>query len=59
VGDVTTSDLTFAQAAQAIIVGYNVSISSSLKKKADQMQVQVKEYKIIYEFLEYLEDLGK
>jgi len=59
VGDVTTSDLTFAQAAQAIIIWYNVSISASLKKKADQMQVQVKEYKIIYEFLEYLEDIGK
>lgn len=59
VGDITTSDLTFAQAAKAIVIGYNVSISASLKKKADQMQVVVKNYTIVYEFLDYLEKLGE
>lgn len=59
VGDISSSDLIFAQAAQAIVIWFNVSISGSLKKKATQMQVEVKEYEIIYKFLEYLEDIGK
>ena len=59
VGDISNSDLTFAQAAQAIVIGFNVSVSASLKKKADQMQVVIKEYKIIYEFIEYLHQLGQ
>ena len=59
VGDVTDSDLTFAQAAQAFVIGFNVSVSASLKKKAAQMQVTIKEYDIIYEFIEYLDQLAK
>lgn len=57
VGSISDSDLVFAQASQALVVWFNVSASSSLKKKADHMGVQVKEYDIIYEFIDYIEQL--
>lgn len=58
VGSVSESDLVFAQASQALVIGFNVSTSTSLKKKADHMGVQVKEYDIIYEFIDYVEKLA-
>lgn len=59
VGSISDGDVTFAQAADAILVGFNVWASGSLKKKADQLKVIIKEYDIIYQFIEYLEKVGK
>lgn len=58
VWSVNDSDLVFAQASQALIIWFNVSTSSSLKKKAEHMAVQIKEYDIIYEFIDYIEKLA-
>ncbi len=58
VGWVNDSDLVFAQASQAIVICFNVSASASLKKKAEHMWVEIKEYDIIYEFIDYVEQLG-
>lgn len=59
VGSITDGDLTFAQAAEAIIVWFNVGASGSLKKKADQLSVTIKEYDIIYQFIDYLDKVGQ
>jgi translation initiation factor IF-2 len=54
VGAITDSDLIFAKAAEALVIGFNVSIPGALKKRADQLRVTVKEYDIIYEFIDFL-----
>jgi len=59
VGSITDWDVTFAQAADAILVWFNVGASGSLKKKGDQLGVIMKEYDIIYQFIEYLEKVGQ
>lgn len=57
VGAINDSDLSFAQAAKAIIIGYNVDASSSLKKKAEQVKVPIKSFDIIYQYIDYLTNL--
>ncbi len=57
VGHFTESDLSLAQASKALILGFNVSINSTLKKKAEQMKITMKNYDIIYELTNYLTDL--
>jgi len=59
VWSITDWDLTFAQAADAILVWFNVWASGALKKKADQRKVIIKEYDIIYQFIEYLHGVGQ
>lgn len=51
------SDLSLAQASGALLLGFNISINSTLKKKAEQMKVEMKAYDVIYELTTYLEDL--
>jgi translation initiation factor IF-2 len=46
-----------AQASKALLLGFNVSISNTLKKKAQALQVEVKSYSIIYELTDYLTQL--
>lgn len=55
VGSITDWDVTFAQAAEAIILWFNVWASGTLKKKADQKRVVIKEFDIIYQLIEYVE----
>jgi translation initiation factor IF-2 len=54
VGAITDSDLIFGKAAEALVIGFNVSVPGNLKKRADQLRVTVKEYDIIYEFIDFL-----
>lgn len=51
------SDLSLAQASRALLLWFNVSINSVLKKKAEQMKVEIKNYDIIYELTNYLTEL--
>ncbi len=51
------SDLWLAQASKSMLLGFNIWINASLKKKADNQKVQVKTFDIIYELTEYLEKL--
>ena len=53
----TDSDLSLAQASSALILWFNVSIGAKLKKKAEQMKIEMKSYDIIYELTNYLSDL--
>ncbi len=59
VWDITDSDLNFARAADAIVVWYNVPLKGPIIKKADQYKVILKQFDIIYEFIEYVEDLSQ
>ncbi len=51
-GPVTESDLLLAQACGAVIINFNLKISSKIEQLADSMSVQIKSYKIIYEVVD-------
>jgi translation initiation factor IF-2 len=54
---ITDSDILFAQAAKGILIGYNVDASGTLKKKAEQLKVPIKSFDIIYQYIDYLDQL--
>lgn len=51
-GDISESDINFAQAAGALVVGFNVSMGSAVKQLANREHVQIRLYKVIYELLD-------
>lgn len=55
VGDPSDSDIALAQAADAVIIGFNTKTNASMKKKAEQHKVSIKSYDIIYEIIEFIE----
>jgi len=60
VGDISESDVAFAKTANAVLIGFNVSLSSGLKALANRERVQVRLYKVIYELTDDLrEALGQ
>ncbi|BAF72914.1 translation initiation factor IF-2 [Sulfurovum sp. NBC37-1] len=53
VGGVTESDVTLADASEhAVILGFNVRPTGSVKKKAKELGVEVRTYTIIYDLLD-------
>lgn len=54
-GDITESDVLMAGATDSIIVGFNVKVSPSVIKLAEAENIIIKNHKIIYEILEYIE----
>jgi translation initiation factor IF-2 len=60
VGGIAESDIAFAKAAGALLIGFNVGLSSSLKALANREGVQVRLYSVIYELTDDLrEALGQ
>ncbi len=57
VGQFSDSDVSLAQVSKALLIGFNVSINSLLKKKAEQQGVEIKSFDIIYELTDYLSNL--
>ncbi|MBQ7074617.1 hypothetical protein IJM86_06335 [bacterium] len=57
VGQFSESDVSLSQVSKALLIGFNVSINSLLKKKAEQQGVEIKSFDIIYELTEYLSNL--
>ncbi|KAF9588982.1 hypothetical protein IFM89_017661 [Coptis chinensis] len=51
-GDVSTSDIDLAVASKAIILGFNVRAPGSVKSYADQKDVEIRLYKVIYELID-------
>src|SRR6266540_3139496 len=49
VGDITESDLTLAAASSAVVIGFNTKMEAPAKRVADQTNVDVRQYKVIYE----------
>lgn len=58
VWQVKESDISLAEASSAFIFGFDSSIQSTLKKKIEQKKIVFKNFTIIYELLEYIENLA-
>ncbi len=52
VGGITETDVTFAKAAEAIVVGFNVRPAGKATALAEQEQVEIRTYNVIYELLD-------
>lgn len=52
VGNVTESDVMLAVASRAVIIGFNVRPEGPVRKMAEQEQVEILTYRIIYEALD-------
>lgn len=57
VGHISESDLALAQASQALVIGFSIPLHAQLKKKAQLLKVEIKTFDIIYELIDYLENL--
>ncbi|VFQ79123.1 unnamed protein product [Cuscuta campestris] len=51
-GDVNASDVDLAVASKAIILGFNVKVSGSVKTYADNKSVEIRLYRVIYELID-------
>ncbi len=56
VGDMSESDVEFAKTAGALLIGFNVALSSNLKALANREGVHVRLYRVIYELTDDLRD---
>lgn len=52
VGEVSKSDVLLASTSEAIILGFNVDASSDVQSIADQEQVEIRRYQVIYDVLD-------
>ena len=59
VGAITESDIVLAKASNAIIIGFNVRPTSSIKDKAKEIGVDIRLYNIIYKVVEEMESAMK
>lgn len=55
-GEISEADILLAKSTKAIILGFNVKVSSPAQKLAEAEKVLVRTYKIIYELLDELTD---
>lgn len=56
-GDITTTDILLAKSMNAIVIGFNVRIKPEITKFALQEKVLAKNYKIIYELIDEINDV--
>jgi translation initiation factor IF-2 len=56
VGQITESDVLLASASDAIIIGFQVRPSSNARKIADQEEIEIRLYSIIYDAIEEVKD---
>ncbi|MFV0499498.1 MAG: translation initiation factor IF-2 [Bacilli bacterium] len=59
VGAITESDVLLASTSGAIIIGFNVRPNSTAKQKANEDNVEIRHYNIIYKVVEDLESAMK
>lgn len=55
-GDISEADILLAKSTKAIILGFNIKVSSSAENLARSERVLARTYKIIYELLDELND---
>ncbi len=48
VGGITVADVRLAQASQAVIIGFNVVPDDAARSLADELQVEIRRYEVIY-----------
>ncbi len=56
---VSDNDVLLADASKAVVIGFNVPLTHSIKKKAENLKVDVKNFNIIYEIIDYLTNLAQ
>ena len=54
IGMVTETDVTLAKASNAVLIAFNVKPSKEAKKLAENENIQISSYNIIYEVLDYI-----
>lgn len=59
IGNFFDSDIDFAKASDSILIWFGVDVSPMLKNKIDNMWLTIKNFKIIYEIIDFLEWLVK
>ncbi|MBR6765922.1 MAG: translation initiation factor IF-2, partial [Clostridia bacterium] len=59
VGAITSSDVTLAQASNAIIIGFNVRPDATARTMAEQEKIDIRLYRIIYDAIEDVEKAMK
>lgn len=57
VGGINESDVLLAQASNAIVIGFNVKTDAKSKKLAETNKVQIQQYRVIYEAVDYVTEL--
>lgn len=58
-GAITESDIDLANASNAIVIGFNVRPSANVRKKAEEVKVEIRLHNIIYKVLEEMESAMK
>lgn len=59
VGGITASDVMFASASNAIVIGFNVRPDAGARSLAEQEKVDIRTYRIIYQAIEDVENAMK
>ncbi|MBO4562969.1 MAG: translation initiation factor IF-2 [Clostridia bacterium] len=59
VGAITASDVMFASASNAIVIGFNVRPDSGAKSLSEQEKVDIRTYRVIYQAIEDVENAMK
>ena len=52
---INETDVSLAKASNAILIGFNVKPNREAKKLAEEQNIEIKYFNIIYESLEYIE----
>ena len=56
VGQISESDVLLASASDAIILGFNVRPSTNAKKLAEQEEIEIRHYSVIYDAIDQIKD---
>ena len=56
IGTITRSDIDKAVASDAVIIGFNVSTEPQAKKLAERNNVEIVDFKVIYEMVDFLRE---
>lgn len=59
VGAINESDISLANASGAIVIGFNVRPTPQARQLADQEQVEIRQYRVIYDAIEEVETAMK
>ena len=59
VGQISNTDISLAEASDAIIIGFNVRPLSHIRKLAEEKGIEMRLYRIIYKLLEDIESAAK
>jgi translation initiation factor IF-2 len=55
-GEITETDIEFASATQAMILAFNTTSASGTKKAAKYSSITIKEFNVIYDLFDYIEE---